>query len=169
MFDRRFILAATIYGMIGWAVVGFIIGVLNSAYSFDLFDCSKHALVLNTVSRHIDPGRKYNEEHWGLSYECRRHDPRWGWQGGYYRNSFDRDTWYGVVAYQPWALFGVRFGGFAGAGTGYREHEKENVPDEPRGGLSPLAGAIVSWEGKDKGLNLIVGTSVVFLQLKALW
>jgi len=113
---------------------------------------------LNTISYHANQERNYNEKNGGIFLEC---SGRWGYQIGYYENSYKRDTFYGVVTYQPWHLFGIRFGGMAGMGTGYREKN-----EQPRGGLSPLIAGLVSVEGKHAGANVIVGTSVVGLQLK---
>lgn len=140
------------------------VGMFAKALSLGL-DCEKSWLGVNTISRHIDPGRRYNEENWGAFYECDRGNS-WGWQAGYYKNSFSRDSWYGLIAYRPWNVLGARVGGFAGAATGYREHKNDDGPDEPRSGLSPIVGIVASVETKNAGLNFIVGTSVVFLQLK---
>jgi len=131
------------------------VGILASAMS-----CEREYVGLNTISRHIDPGRKYNEEHWGPFYECRRNQD-WSYQLGYYNNSFERDTWYVMVMYQPWTVLGTRIGGFAGAGTGYKE-KKIGGETVPVGGLSPLVGMMFSLDN----LNLIVAPAVVALQLK---
>lgn len=148
--------------LVGW--VSMLIGIAAVGILAKAFSCERQYGGVNTISKHINPGRKYNEKNYGLFYECRRNQD-WSYQLGYYENSFNRETLYGIVMYQPWRLFGMRLGGFAGAGTGYREKEVDGE-DIPTGGLSPLAGGMVSIEGRGIGLNIIAATSVIALQLK---
>lgn len=152
------------YLMFALGIAFALLMVVASNYRRASADCVRDWVGINTISRHIQPSRKYNEENWGVFYECRR-DQDWSYQLGYYENSFNRTTAYGLVMYQPWVFLGARLGGFAGGGTGYREKEVDGK-DVPTGGLSPLAGGILSYERKNVGLNLIVATSVVGLQLK---
>lgn len=126
----------------------------------------EHWVGLNTVSKHISPGRDYNEANWGVFYE-RRTSEDWGWQAGYYKNSFERDTFYGLGIWQPLHLGPVDLGGFLGAGTGYLEEKDGRGEDRPKNGLSALAGFLITFKPvEDVGLNLIVASSVVALQLK---
>lgn len=118
---------------------------------------------VNTISRHISPARDYNEKNAGIFLEHRSGE--WGYQIGYYENSYNRTTAYAVSTWQPWTVLGIKLGGFAGFGTGYRVED-----DKPRGGVSPLIGGFVSYNfTKHLGINLIVATSVVGLQAKVRW
>jgi hypothetical protein len=65
---------------------------------------------------------------------------------GFYRNSERRDSVYGAVVYCP---VSVRWGnwrgcGMAGAVTGYNDT------------VAPLAGAVLSYEGREWGMNLLL-------------
>ena len=103
--------------------------------------CESQHVGLITISRHINPGREYNEEHYGPYWRCDRGGP-WSWQAGFYRNSLDRTTVYGLVNYVPWE-FGppdlrLKLGSSFGLGTGYAEHSD----GRPSSGLSPIIGGL---------------------------
>lgn len=139
-------------GVVAAYLIPFLLAVFINAHS-----CEKW-VGINTISYHANRERNYNEKNGGVFLEC---SGRTGYQLGYYKNSYNRDTYYGLVTYQPIKVFGVRVGGMLGAGTGYRESG-----DQPRGGLSPLMAGLLSIEGRNVGANLIVGSSVVGLQVK---
>jgi len=144
------------------ALLYIALGVLIGQFTLPLVALIAHScerwVGINTISYHANRDRHYNERNGGVFLEC---SGRTGYQLGYYKNSYLRDTYYGLVTYQPFEMFGMRFGAMAGVGTGYREKN-----DQPRGGLSPLIAGLVSIEGKHAGANVIVGLSVVGLQLK---
>jgi hypothetical protein len=108
-------------------------------------NCESHWFGVITVSKHIAPARKYNEKHWGPYYRC-QFDRRWSAQGGWYPNSYKRDTWYAMAVFTPIDVpaFGqrIRIGAALGAGTGYAEHSD----GRPKTGLTPLAGGIAALE-----------------------
>jgi hypothetical protein len=124
-----------------WYVLGLITGLLAavvfSSETRAAPTCTEKWVGMITVSRHIDPARKYNEEHWGPFLRCQR-DERWSWQVGWYPNSYKRDTWYGLVNYVPVRVGPMFLGVSGGMGTGYAEHSD----GRPRGGLSPLLGGV---------------------------
>mgnify|MGYP001575101146 CR=1 FL=1 len=127
--------------------------------------CSEHYLGLITVSQHIFPKRKYNEEHWGPYWRC-RFNQDWSGQVGWYPNSFNRDTFYGLVNYVPWRWRDLRFGGSVGAGTGYAEYRD----GRPKGGLSPLVGGLAIWKlNEDFHAGLFINPAVVALIVEARW
>lgn len=133
--------------------------------------CREQHLGVITVSRHLDPARKYNEEHWGPYWRCQASEV-WSWQVGKYRNSYDRNTFYGLVNYVPWSwklppLDAVlKMGGSAGLGTGYAEHRDGT----PKSGLSPVVGGIVAIELENRvHFGVFFNTAVVALVAEIRW
>lgn len=131
--------------------------------------CRSHHIGLITISKHLHPARKYNETHWGPYWRCQTGE-RWSTQVGWYPNSYDRDTFYGLINYVPWKfrVFGkvVKVGSSFGAGTGYAEHKDGT----PKGGLSPIAGGIVALElSKDSNVGLFFNTAVVAAIVEVRW
>ena len=127
--------------------------------------CSESYLGFITVSRHIHPAREYNEKHWGPYWRC-SFSRDWSGQVGWYPNSYNRNTVYGLVNYLPWRWRDFQFGGSFGAGTGYAEREDGS----PKGGLSPIAGGLAVWE-VDKNLRggLFINTAVVAAIVEIRW
>lgn len=131
--------------------------------------CRSHHLGLITVSKHINPGREYNEKHWGPYWRCQL-DEKWSGQLGWYSNSFNRNTVYGLLNYVPWEfpVLGQRLklGGSAGLGTGYAEHSD----GRPKGGLSPLIGGLAVMElDRSVHAGVFFNTAVVVLIVEARW
>jgi hypothetical protein len=91
------------------ALASFMMVACSTAYadSIQLHGASKHA-----------GERQYNEQNYGLGYRLNiSHD--FDVQVGYYRNSLDKDTYYGIVDYKPLQYSGLKLGVFGGVGTGY--------------------------------------------------
>lgn len=84
----------------------------------------------------------YNQINLGLGYE-RQIDERWSVGGGFYRNSYRRDSLYVGGAYMRWKVGEVRLGSSFGLVTGY-------------GGILPLAAPTAVWDGKKIGVAVMV-------------
>lgn len=114
-------------------------------------------------SYHMERGKGYEEQNYGLGYE-RSLFGNWRYSVGVYRNSERRDSAYGAGVYCPPYLQSAnwRVCAMAGLVTGYES------------GIAPLAGGALSYEGKTWGLNLLMVPSakgditkgVIALQLK---
>jgi hypothetical protein len=96
-------------------------------------------------SHHMERGKGYEEQNMGLGIETDL-SQRTRLALGFYRNSERRDSLYGAVVYCP---VSVRFGnwrgcGMAGGVTGYNDT------------VAPLAGAVLSYEGREWGMNLLL-------------
>jgi len=79
----------------------------------------ENRIVLHTASYHFDRAQQWNEKNYGVAY---RHCIAQGMsiQGGYYRNSYFRGTFY-LLVQREWHLAGpIRGGVFAGGVTGYK-------------------------------------------------
>lgn len=131
--------------------------------------CEREWYGLNTMSHHFSD-RKYNEDNWGPFYEC-RHNPSWALQTGYYRNSYDLDSFYISEAYQPLRYGPLRAGGFLGIVTGYRNKQVSSGGNKyrtvPVGGFTGFGGLIFSYEHDHIGANIVwLPTVVVSLQIK---
>jgi hypothetical protein len=89
-----------------------------NAQTFDSLSECEHRAILHTVSYHFDRSQDWNEQNYGVGY---RHCIGQGLslQGGYYHNSYYRDTFY-LIVQREWHLAGaIRGGVFAGGVTGY--------------------------------------------------
>lgn len=165
-------MTAPIDPCLGWrrafwagAALGFLLGLVMAPAA----QAGDGTWLGSTVaSKHINPGREYNEKHWpSVFLEHQYARSRWSWQAGVYRNSFDRTTWYGLAGYE---LVRVRFwgqelalAGAAGLGTGYAEHSDGS----PSSGLSPMLGLVLEWRmARDFGLNIFFNTAVAAAQPK---
>ena len=101
-------------------------------------------LVSTVRSYHLER-RDYEESNLGLGIETDV-SQRIRLALGFYRNSERRDSLYGAAV---WCPESVRWGhwrgcGLAGGVTGYNET------------VAPLAGAVLSYEGKEWGANLLI-------------
>ena len=113
-------------------------------------------LASTVASYHRNREPRYNERNWGLGFERDfAQDTRL--IGGAHRNSHYRTSVY-AGAYTPirWGSH-VRIGALGGVVNGYEVNEKRFLPV-----VMPLA----QIEGKSAGADLIVGTSVIALQVK---
>jgi hypothetical protein len=75
------------------------------------------SIQLHGISKH-GGDKVWNERNYGAGYRfdiSRDVDA----QVGYYRNSLDKDTYYGIVDYKPLQYNGLKLGVFGGVGTGY--------------------------------------------------
>ena len=94
-------------------------------------------------SYHLERGKGYEEANYGLGFE--RHWSDWRrLSAGIYRNSERTSS-----AYIAWQACVARYGnwllcGTAGGVTGYSNS------------VAPLAGAVLAYEGKEWGMNLIL-------------
>jgi hypothetical protein len=98
-----------------------------------------------TVRSYHMERKGYEEQNYGLGVETEV-TQRLRLALGFYRNSERRDSVYGAVVYCP---VSVRFGnwrgcGMAGAVSGYNDT------------VAPLAGAVLSYEGREWGANLLI-------------
>jgi hypothetical protein len=98
-----------------------------------------------TVRSYHMERKGYEEQNYGLGIETDL-SQRTRIALGFYRNSERRDSLYGAVVYCP---VSVRWGnwrgcGMAGAVTGYNDT------------VAPLAGAVLSYEGREWGFNLLL-------------
>ena len=109
-------------------------------------------IAVTVASRHHKRG--YQEHNWGLGFEHGINE-RWRAIGGFYLNSYDRQTVYAGVLYQPWRFGDWRIGGAALLATGY-----EGYP-------APMAYPVISYERKSWGVNFgPVLPTVVGVQIK---
>ena len=143
-------------------VESFICGVIaGMLLSFALFVPQKaHGadwVSVTVGSYHANRDRGYNEFNYGVGIERDLPWDKWRFAGGFYRNSYDRTTWYTlgvreVLTYGNWKL-GVAAGGV----TGYTS-----------GRVDSIVAPILAWEGKRYGVNVFPLTpSVVGFQFKA--
>jgi hypothetical protein len=98
-----------------------------------------------TVRSYHMERKGYEEQNYGLGVETEV-TQRLRLALGFYRNSERRDSVYGAFVYCP---VSVRWGnwrgcGMAGAVSGYNDT------------VAPLAGAVLSYEGKEWGMNLLL-------------
>lgn len=115
----------------------------------DPFDPSKLWLSPGLSSYHADRGPKYNENNSGLGAEYDL-SPRAKVAAGMFRNSVDRDSRYLGMALlgQPLdSVEGLRAGLLAGGINGY--------PAMRQGGFFPMIAPMLSYEGKNVGLNVL--------------
>ncbi len=117
----------------------FILAALHSPALF-----ADDWLVLSGFSYHFKQNqRDWREDNPGIGME--RESAKYSglfWTGGYFRNSYDRDTVYAGVRWMPYRIGPVAFGAYALAATGY---------------WSPLVAApAISIEGKNVALNIVV-------------
>ena len=117
-------------------LAGLICGVATSGRAEDW--------AVSTVRSYHIERKDYEESNLGLGIETDL-SQRLRLSVGVYRNSERRDSAYGVLVYCPLSL---RYGswrgcGLAGGVTGYSES------------IAPLAGGVLSYEGKRYGVNVI--------------
>lgn len=76
-------------------------------------------VILHAASKHSDlPGQVWQERNYGIAYRYQQ-DKSLGYQVGTYRNSYNKQTVYGVVQYTPIGNDTVRAGVFGGGATEY--------------------------------------------------
>jgi hypothetical protein len=98
----------------------------------------------STVRSYHMERKGYEEQNYGLGIETDVSE-KLRLALGFYRNSERRDSVYGAFVYCP---VSVRWGnwrgcGMAGGVTGYSD------------AIAPLAGFVLSWEGKEWGVNVL--------------
>jgi hypothetical protein len=133
----RFLTAAAVLGFFIWAAIIAGVGMGAKALSADWMTA--------TVRSYHMERKGYEEQNYGLGIETDL-SQRTRLALGFYRNSERRDSLYGAVVYCP---VSVRWGnwrgcGMAGGVTGYNDT------------VAPLAGAVLSYEGKVWGANLLI-------------
>lgn len=80
----------------------------------------RHWLVLSGVSHHFQPERRdWRETNPGAGIEKEFSGTPWVATAGYFRNSYDRDTFYAGARWMPFALGPVRLGVFGLLASGY--------------------------------------------------
>ena len=113
-------------------------------------------LVVPIASYHTERNG-YNQINPGLGFE-RSINERWAVGGGFYRNSYRRDSFYVGATYMPFRLAQVRLGTSFGLMTGY-------------GGVLPMAAPTAAWDGDRVGVAVMVtppvsGKALVGLMLR---
>lgn len=107
-------------------------------------------------SYHKDRDRGYNEFNYGLGIEHTLSDEKWRVAGGFYRNSYFRTSWYGLIVREVWSIGNWKVGMAGGFLTGYTKGRADHV-------VAP----ILAWEGKTFGVNLFpVTPTIIGLQIK---
>ena len=122
--------------------------------------------ITSTVRSYHMERKGYEEQNYGIGIE-RSLFGNTSLALGFYRNSERRDSVYGAAVYCP---FTSRWGnwrgcGLAGGVTGYNET------------VAPLAGGVLSYEGKEWGVNLLIlpnkrgdfTAGVIAFQVKRRW
>lgn len=76
-------------------------------------------LVISGAAFHFDRRDELRGDNPGAGWE--RPSAQWplSWMGGYYRNSYDRDTFYAGARWEPLRWEHVKLGVFAGLASGY--------------------------------------------------
>lgn len=103
--------------------------------------------VVNLASKHVGAGKQLNESNPGLGIEYAQSEEI-TYMVGAYRNSHNRRSKYGFVAYTPVQYDGFSAGVAAGAATGYTSGRDTKT-------LPVLAG-LVRWRGENAGVNLMI-------------
>ncbi len=94
----------------------------RALFAFALLACASTAsadtyITTHGVSYHGNRSEKWNEANHGLGIEHTLGDG--GLIAGYYRNSYDKDTFYAGYAYRPLQMKYLRAGIMVAAATGY--------------------------------------------------
>ncbi len=76
-------------------------------------------LVLSGYSYHFRDRDEYRADNPGAGWERRENLIPIAWMAGYYRNSYDRDTFYAGARWEPLNLGHVKLGAFVGLASGY--------------------------------------------------
>ena len=80
---------------------------------------SQDYVIFHGASKHSTlPGQVWQERNYGISYRYQQ-DKTLGYQVGTYRNSYNKQTVYGVVQYTPIGNDVIRAGLFGGVANGY--------------------------------------------------
>jgi hypothetical protein len=101
-------------------------------------------LTATVRSYHMERGKGYEEQNYGFGIETDV-SQRIRLALGFYRNSERRDSVYGAAVWcPPYLQYGNWRGcGMAGGATGYNDT------------VAPLAGFVLSWEGREWGVNIL--------------
>ena len=148
----RFILAATITGLIGWAVIISGVALLAKAFAGESW------VTVPLASKHSRKG-DHNEVNLGIGVEHELNE-RWRFAGGYYRNSNREDSLYAAAVHVYAKRGSWRFGSLYGVVTGYESD------------VTPMAGLVASYEQRDWGFNVILfpkDGAIVGFQIKFKW
>lgn len=103
--------------------------------------------VVNLASKHVGAGKQLNERNPGLGIEYAQSEDI-TYMAGAYRNSHNRRSKYGFVAYTPIQYDGFSAGIAAGAATGYTSGREFKT--------MPVVAGLVRWRGEHAGVNLMV-------------
>ncbi len=76
-------------------------------------------LVLSGYSYHLRDRDEYRADNPGAGWERRDNLIPLTYMAGYYRNSYDRDTFYAGARWEPLDFGAVRLGAFVGLASGY--------------------------------------------------
>ena len=100
--------------------------------------------VASVGSVHIKPDRDYNTHNFGIGIE--RTDGAMSYAVGFFRNSMNRNSGFGMVGYAPLQFGLVRLGVEAGLINGYPEYHG--------GRIGPAAACLARIEGRYVGANV---------------
>ena len=119
---------------------------------------SKNFMDVNVAARHMDRDAtkrlKLNEDNPGIGLEHDEGDHRV--MGGYYKNSFNKPSVYGLVGYTPLHINdNLKMGVVGGGVTGYIKP------------VTPAAGLIGTYQNGDTGVNLTLVPTVKVGDTKA--
>ena len=133
--------------MVGSFVLGMKYGITSA--------CADTWLVSSITSHHFD-GKQHNERNLGIGLEYElKPSLRFGF--GEYHNSQYRSSRYFGGAYTPWKYEFLSFGWTAGIIDGYGRKPQY---------YWPMGGALIVYEHKNIGFNLLVTRGVMGLQIK---
>lgn len=76
-------------------------------------------LVLSGASYHFAHRDEYRGDNPGIGWERDIAESSWNYAAGYYRNSYDRDTFYAGGKWMPLAWGHAKAGAFIGVASGY--------------------------------------------------
>ena len=140
MYERnliRFLTAAAVLGFFIWAAIIAGVGLAAKALSADW--------MTSTVRSYHMERKGYEEQNYGFGVETDV-SQRLRLALGFYRNSERRDSLYGAAVYCP---FTSRWGNWRGCGLAGGVSEYNDT-------VAPLAGLVLSYEGKEWGANLLI-------------
>jgi len=97
-------------------------------------------LTANLTSYHFDRSKKRNEKNYGIGYEEK--DGDFSKMAGIYKNSFNKNSLYGLMGYTPVHIGNVDAGVLGGAVSGYHKYP------------IPALGLLMQYDNGKYGANL---------------
>ena len=103
--------------------------------------------VVNLASKHVGEDKQLNERNPGLGIEYAQSEDV-TYMVGAYRNSHNRKSKYGFVAYTPVQYRDFSLGVAAGAATGYTRGSDTKT--------LPVVAGLIRWRGERVGVNVMI-------------